>query len=66
VQSHSQRRSTSPALIQKDPDRRNFSTLEIFTDLSRCRFCDLNHFVLLTYQTELRNRISFILSALVT
>jgi hypothetical protein len=45
IQSHSQRRSASPALVQKDTDGRNLFVLEIFSNLMMGCRGDLYHVV---------------------
>jgi hypothetical protein len=45
IQSHCQRRSASPALVQKDADGRNLLVLEIFSNLMMGCRGDLYHVV---------------------
>lgn len=43
IQSHCQRGAASAALVQKDPDRRNFLAVKIFSYLLISCFCNFNH-----------------------
>ena len=47
IQSHGQARAPSAAFVEKDPDRFDIFSFEIFGNLLNCRLCDLKHNTLL-------------------
>lgn len=47
VQSHGQAGAPSPALVEENPDRLDFFSLEVFGNLLNCRLRDLEHDTLL-------------------
>jgi hypothetical protein len=55
VQSHGQAGTPSAAFVEKNANRFNFFSLEVFGNLLNCRLCHLEHDTLLGYKKSVMN-----------
>jgi hypothetical protein len=55
IQSHGQAGTPSAAFVEKNADRFDIFSLEVFGNLLNCRLCDLEHNTLLGYKKSVMN-----------